>query len=620
MFKMDSDAGFKLPWISSLFPVSVPPHSHEETRTDRKKMAFLRTATDSGVAKKFELGNGVIALGRHPDCHVVIEDNSVSRFHAQISYDGADYFLEDLDSRNGTFLNEAKVFRPAVLQEGDIIRICDFSFVFHADGDLASQPAKEQDTLKPDDIRKIVDRIKPEFSSDAVVWDEGHDSSDGSTIMSQVNIENALDVDRATRVGPALKLKALMEVTRALSGAISLGKVGPKVLDCLFEMFQNADRGFIILKNAEDRLRPIATKVRDGHGEEQMRCSRTVFDHVINSKQAVLSADTSSDSRFDSAASIVDIEIRSMMCAPLLNSDGDAMGMIQLDSVRKSVAFREEDLELLSVVAMQAATAIEKAHLIEVEMEQEQLKRDLQLANEVQVAILPHSKPDIPGFEFYDFYRSANQVGGDYFDYIPLPEGKIAIVVADVVGHGVAAALLMAKFSTEVRFALTMHDCLPDAVASLNRSMTGLHLERFITMILCIVDPETGAVQAVNAGHNLPILIRSDGRLELQDIALSGLPVGIMPDVEYDEIQFQLEPGDCLALYTDGLNEQVDTKGVPYGNDRLRKEFVRFHGKKIDAIGKGVVADIRLHSEKVPQADDMCLVCFGPVAEVTAEL
>lgn len=619
MFKMDADSGFNFAWFSSLFH---PPSLEMEAAraglsTDRKKMAVLRTATDSGVAKKFDLKQGVVAMGRHPDCHVVIEDNSVSRFHAQISYDGEDYYLEDLDSRNGTYLNEAKVFRPALLQDGDIVRICDFSFVFKADDQpqqkTTASPDTKKDALSAENIRAIVDREKPEFSSNAVVWDDGQQSSDGSTIMSQVNIENAFDVDRATRVGPALKLKALMEVTRALSGTISLSKVGPKVLDCLLEMFQNADRCFIILKDAEDKLRPIATKSRSGAPDEQMRCSRTVFEHVIKTKQAVLSADTSSDSRFDTAASIVDIEIRSMMCAPLLNSDGDAMGMIQLDSVRKSVAFREEDLELLSVVAMQAATAIEKAHLIEVEMEQEQLKRDLQLANEVQVAILPHRKPDIAGFEFYDFYRSANQVGGDYFDYITLNDGRIAVVVADVVGHGVAAALLMAKFSTEVRFALMMHADLGEAVSSLNRSMTGLHLERFITMILCVIDPETGSVRAVNAGHNLPILTRADGSLELQEISLSGLPVGIMADVEYSEIEFQLHPGDCMALYTDGLNEQVDSKGIPYGNDRLRKEFCRFHGKSVEQIGKGVVADIRLHSEKVRQADDMCLVCFGPI-------
>lgn len=593
-------------------------------------MAILRTAPESGISKKFELDKEVMTMGRHPNCHVVIEDNSVSRFHAQITFDGREFFVEDLESRNGTFLNEARLFRPALLQEGDTIRVCDFSFTFHFDARDKQENRVGQDPsnhrhpqANPQSAGRnsqkaigsqTTNSLLP-IDGDLVVWDESQSSDEGSTIMSQVDLANALDADRSTRVGPAMKLKALMEVTKALSATISLSKVGPKVLECLLEMFQNADRGFIILSDSENKLRPIATKTRQADQDQQMRCSRTVFEHVIGSKQAVLSADTASDSRFDSSASIVDIEIRSMMCAPLINSDGEAMGMIQLDSVRKSVAFREEDLELLVVVGMQAATAIEKAHLLEMELEQDQLRRDLQLANEVQVAILPHRKPDVANLEFYDFYRSANQVGGDYFDYIPLGDGKMAVIVADVVGHGIAAALLMAKFSAEVRFALAVHQQLSEAVESLNRSMTGLQLERFITMILCVIDPASGHVTAVNAGHNLPIITRLGGKTEQQDLQFSGLPIGILLDANYEEVTFQLAPGECVSLYTDGLNEQVNLQGEPYGSERLRREIGRHHGKGVEALGRAVVADIRLHSDKVPQADDMCLVCFGPRLE-----
>ncbi len=578
----------------------------------REIMAFLKTSSDSGVTKKFELDKDVMALGRHPDCHVVIEDNSVSRFHAQITFDGKEFSVEDLESRNGTFLNEVRLFRPSVLHDGDVVRVCDFSFDFF---DFVAEDGSKDEpkaNKRLPGFQIFPDANQAALVGDIVVWDESQSKEDGSTIMSHLDLSNALDSDRTSQIGPEIKLKALMEVTRALSGTISLSKVGPKVLDCLLQMFQNADRGFIILSDSDNKLRPIATKSRSGPADEQMRCSRTVFEHVINTKQAVLSADTSSDSRFESSASIVDIEIHSMMCAPLLNTEGKAMGMIQLDSTRRSIAFRETDLELLVVVAMQAASAIEKAHLLEVELEQGQLKRDLQLANEVQVAILPHHRPDVPNYDFYDFYRSANQVGGDYYDYIKLKGCRIAVIVADVVGHGVAAALLMAKFSAEVRFASAVHDTLSEAVASLNTAMTVLHLERFITMVLCVLDPSTGKLTLVNAGHNLPIIARANGETELQDIAMSGLPIGIMDGVIYPECTFQLNSGECITLYTDGLNEQVNTQGVLYGSDRLRKEIGRYNHKGIESVGKGVVADLRLHSEKVPQADDMCLVCFGP--------
>lgn len=572
-------------------------------------MAFLASENSSGSRKQFPLDKPVMSVGRHPDCHIVIEDSSVSRFHSQITRDGNDFFLEDLDSRNGTYLNNSRLHQQVLLKDGDHIRICDFAFTFR-------NPPQTSVTSTSDRSRSgrrdsmVGGSDATMVGSSLVVWDDERAGDDGSTIMSHMDLSNALDSHRSTRVDPGLKLNALMEITRSLSGAISLDKVGPKVLDCLLNLFANADRGFIILRE-QNTFRPIAAKTRLGASETQMRCSRTVFEHVMQTKQAILSADTASDSRFDSAASIVDIEIRSMMCAPLLSSEGEAIGMLQLDSVRKSIAFREEDLELLLIVAMQAANAIEKVHLLQMELTQQQILHDLKIANEVQKAILPQKRPDLDGYLFYDFYRSANQVGGDYYDYIPLEDGRLAIVVADVAGHGVASAMLMAKFSTEVRYALANDQCLSDVGARLNHAIYNWHLDRFITMVLCLLDPATGNVRLINAGHPLAVIVRQDGKTEQQDVKYNGFPIGMVEKTEYEEFHFNLIPGESVVLFTDGLNEQVNMAGQPYGSARVVREIQRYAEKGVEGIGKGVIADLRLHSEKVPQADDLCLVCFG---------
>jgi serine phosphatase RsbU (regulator of sigma subunit)/pSer/pThr/pTyr-binding forkhead associated (FHA) protein len=574
-------------------------------------MAYLVSEGSGGNKKRFPLDKEVMAVGRHPDCHIVIEDSSVSRFHSQISFDGNDYFLEDLDSRNGTYLNDSRLHQQVVLRDGDRVRVCDFAFVFRDPRSEVLTTPRGLTGVRRDSVAGVADATM--IGNNMVVWDEAPAEDEGSTIMSHMELGNALDSHRSTKVDPTLKLNALMEITRALSGAISLDKVGPSVLDCLLRLFANADRGFIVLRE-EKNFRVIASKTRNGVSEQQMRCSRTVFEHVMQTKQAILSADTAADSRFDSSASIVDIEIRSMMCAPLLNAEGQAIGMLQLDSIRKSIAFRDEDLELLLIVAMQAANAIEKVHLLQMELSQQQLLHDLKVANEVQKAILPQKRPELPGYLFYDFYRSANQVGGDYYDYIPLSDGRWAIIVADVAGHGVASAMLMAKFSTEIRYALADQTQLSDVGRQLNHAIFNWHLDRYITMILCVLDASSGEVRLINAGHPPATITRRGAAPELQDVATNGFPVGMVDEANYQETVFQLGAGDSVVMYTDGLTEQVNLNGDCYGSERVLREITRYADRGVEAIGKGVIADLRIHSERVPQADDLCLVCFGRTA------
>jgi serine phosphatase RsbU (regulator of sigma subunit) len=223
---------------------------------------------------------------------------------------------------------------------------------------------------------------------------------------------------------------------------------------------------------------------------------------------------------------------------------------------------------------------------------------------------LPERRPELAGYEFFDDYQPADQFGGDYYDYIPLPDGRLAIVVADVVGHGVAAALLMAKLSAEVRFTLYSEPKPAAAVSRLNDRIGALGIQRFVTLILVVLDPREHRATIVNAGHMAPLHRRSGGQIEEPGDAIAGLPLGVADGLTYEQADIEIAPGETLTLYTDGINEATDAAGEFYTIDRLRAH-ARTNNRSVTKVGQAIVDDVRRFLGKAPQNDDMCLVCFG---------
>ncbi|MGE3777729.1 MAG: PP2C family protein-serine/threonine phosphatase, partial [Pirellulaceae bacterium] len=331
--------------------------------------------------------------------------------------------------------------------------------------------------------------------------------------------------------------------------------------------------------------------------------------HVMETKEAILSADAASDSRFEMSQSIADFRIRSTMCAPLIDSEGGAMGILQIDTMDQRQRFTESDLELLVSTASQASIAIDNAQLHEDALRQRTLERDLELAREVQAAFLPEKQPEVVGYEFCSYYQAANEIGGDYYDYIPFPDGRWALLVADVVGHGVAAAMLMAKLSAEARFCLASEPDPAAAVSKLNYKLNRLQLDRFVTFVMAVLDPQTHVVTVVNAGHMAPLLRRADGTLEEPSTEEAGLPLGILEEVQYNAATTQLRPGDSFTMYTDGIDEAMDRDGKQYTIERMRA-VVRAATGGPQKLSDILLSEVRQHLNGKPQDDDMCLVCF----------
>ncbi len=557
-------------------------------------MAVIEVINGPQEGEKYDLSGPRSVMGRHPDCHIVVDVGAVSRHHAQITSDGGNFFAEDLNSRNGTFVNDKMIRGRFQLNSGDVLRVCDIEFVFN------NSEAKNQNGSTFDDVSQN-SKLK-------VLFDDEKGKS--STIMSKLDISSGHEQAEFS-TSPEAKLKTLIQIVQDLSKVLSLDEVLPKVLDSLFRIFMQADRGFIVLRSDDGRLVPMWSRFRRENQDEMIRISRTIVNHAIESKEAILSADAGSDKRFDLSQSVADFRIRSLMCAPLLDGEGNAFGALQVDTLNQKNRFETEDLEVLATVALQAGIAIDNAQMHENALRQTEIERDLKVAFDVQHGILPKGPPDLDEMQFFDYYRPANHIGGDYYDYIQLPDGRLAVIVADVVGHGIAAALLMAKFSAEARFALASQPTVSEASKAINEAMTRLDLERFVTMILTVIDPEKGSMTIANAGHMPPIVRRADGTIEEPGKSIAGLPFGIADGMDYGEEEVQLNVGDEVVLFTDGIFECCNSDGDQFGMERIRDLVSKSEQATANQIGNRIIDSVVKFVGSSAADDDMCLVCFG---------
>lgn len=555
-------------------------------------MAKLRVLKGKESGKSIELSESRSVIGRHPGCAVVVDEGAVSRQHAQIVREGDAFFLEDLKSRNGTFLNGKRIAERTRLLGNDRIKICDVLFTFELPPEQAA-------------AREL------ESAASFVVAEDSGDGGPLSSITSAVDVTTSFDLQ--VRVKPEAKLRAVLEISQNLSNTLDLEQVLPKILESLFKIFPQADRGFIILEDPEtERLVPKAIRHRHDQQNDSLTISRTIVNHVMSDGKAILSADAASDSRFDNSQSITDFRIRSMMCAPLTAQTGKSLGIIYIDTEDAHSHFQQEDLDVLASAATQAARAVENAKLHQELADRERLRRELAFAAEVQRGFLPVSRPGVARYQFYDFYEAARMIGGDYFDYIPLPGDRLAVALGDVAGKGVAAALLMARLSAEVRFCLATVPDPAEAVNRLNLSLAASGMEdRFVTFVLAVLDLKDDAMTLVNAGHMEPLLRRSGSEeITLLGGQEAGLPLGVAPEMPMKATQSQLEVGDVIVLYTDGVSEAMSPDDKLYGLDRLQQTLLRGPAE-VEALGDAILADVQRFASGRAQHDDLTLVCFG---------
>jgi len=565
-------------------------------------MAHLLVLKGLNAKQSFALDKERTLLGRNASCDIVFPANdfAVSREHACILRLEDKFFIEDMGSRNGTFLNNQQVSERTQLNDNDKVRICDFLYSFHDNSAAAKQPLPQELEIDP-----TMDDAEGPASFEASVSHTSH---------------------MILEAQPAEKLRALLDISSDLGNTLEIDRLLPKIVDSLFQLYKQADRLFVILREEVtdrqkpmERLIPKVIKTRRSQDESSASYSRSIVRECLKTVQAFLCDDASTDERFNMAQSIADFRIRSVMCAPLWSQDNKAFGVIQLDSQDRSKKFTKEDLTILMAVARMASMALENARLLQDSLARERMRRDLELAHQVQLSFLPRQVPEVSGYEFYAHYEPAQEVGGDYYGFIPVSHrNRVAILVGDVAGKGVPAALLMAKLSSDARFSFLSQEEPGTAVTVLNDLLypNTSQMDRFVTLAAALLDPSSHTVTFVNAGHLPPLIYRlaKGGLEEVATKELVGLPLGVMEGVEYGTVQASLGPGDAVLLFSDGVTEAMDKQ-----NNQLdiKALYSAVEAKQLGpkALVERIMKVVKQHASGRSQHDDITMVCFGRVGD-----
>lgn len=556
-------------------------------------MAFLIAIEGPLKGKKFELHDGESIIGRSFNADIRVDDLTASRHHCKIKTTPAGCTIEDLGSGNGTIVNEQIIQGATPLARGDTISLPSAKFRFEV---------VEQ---RPSSITLIE---QPMSESSPIV--ETLDAT--STLVSgPLALEMEGQADALAKAND--QLRTVIQIANAVGGELDLEKLLDEIMDALFRVFPQVDRGFIMLKDDEsDELQPKVARQRDSKTVENVTVSKRIIEEAVERRIAILSADAMGDQRFSAAMSVMNFQIRSMMCAPLIAAD-EVMGILHLDTTRQDKRFAMSDLELFTAVANQTALAIGNARMHERLLLRQRTERDLALARRVQTSFLPGEPPKIPGMEFCAWYKAALQVGGDFYDFIPLPNDCLGVVVGDVAGKGMPAALMMARMMSDVRFLALSEPGAGKVMARLNNGVIESGMDdAFVTVVFSILDPKTRSITFANAAHCPPI-IRQAGTgnlIEIQDTI--GFPIGAVPDTEYEEQTITINPGDTITMFTDGVTEAMNANKDLFGNDRVFAAMAGSH------TGAQVVMDKLLESIQqwvgnTPQSDDLTVVSFGAV-------
>lgn len=571
-------------------------------------MAVLKLIRGGAIGQILPLNGDRVVLGRHPTCQIVLDNVAVSRHHAQILESHGTYFLEDLRSRNGTQLNTESIRGRVELKDGDQIKLCDYVFQFLVSSTATTEAFRISTGRVPlrNRTRETIDNLE-DLNVLMTPDERAPESFEGSSIISSLEPESVQTI--RLHVRPEVKLRAILEIGQVLARVLQVDAVLPLILDGLFKIFPQAEWGFVLQRDPTTNRGSVRTsKSRRSDEEDQFPFSQTIVDQAMNSGKALLSADALRDARFATSDSLQGLQIRSVMCSPMLDVSGQPLGVIQISTRDLNQQFTSDDLELLASVSSQCARALEHATLHEQLLAQREMERELEFATQVQLGFLPSEAPQLTGYEFDDYYEPAHRVSGDYFDYIRLPNGNLAVTVGDVAGKGVPAALLMARLHASARYHLLSATSAAEALSSLNSEIatSGLGF-RFITLVMAVINPKTQEVHIANAGH-LPPLLRSRrgviGPLGLKD---SGMPLGVLQQQNYRETVVPLEPDDTLLFFTDGLTEAMNDDEQIYGQARLL-ELLKGAPLAVEELVPFIVDDVEHFVSERSQRDDLCIV------------
>ncbi len=540
----------------------------EVLSTDGGKRYVRVTQTPFLIGRGAETGN-----------HLQLNDRRISRNCAAIVSEANKFYIEDRGQRRGLYVNSEKT-ESRELQDGDVI------------------------TFGLEDSYEIIYRSSESAGNESIP-------------MFLTRIEHITSAEKSS--GGLSKLNLLLEATTLLHSQLPLDSVLAKMLDHAVSV-TNADRGLLLEANEAGQLHVRLARKSGGMRlpPESLSPSQTAIQMALKQQAAVITEDLAqAGMNLQEAQSIVAQGLRAVVVVPLYSvarassdesllnvSRGQFLGVVYLDS-RRPAAFSKLDRQILDALAADAAGTLDNARLVERERERQRLEQEINIARDIQQALLPRGFKDYPHMDVSGCNFPCLSVGGDYFDVFPMGDGRTAFLIADVSGKGLGAAMLTTMLQGALS-GMTLGAAPARVFNHINHYLCN-HAEvgRYATMFFGVLDDE-GHMEFINAGHPSPFLVRG-GRAEAP-FTEGSYPVGLVPEAEYTAACLKLEPGDTLVLFSDGVTEAMDPEDEMFGMKRLEDVLADKHDVPLEHLQKCVLESVENFVRGARQADDLTLL------------
>ena len=573
-------------------------------------MARLVIESGAEAGATFPLDRPVNTIGRSVTNTIQIVDRRMSRNHLEIHIQGSRLTLKDLGSKNGTLLNNVASVTPTDLKNNDRIQVGDTIMRVEI-GDTADHLVVDDGLDEPTPVTS--GGTSPDKDQSGARFKILEEKQWGATRGERragysSNAQEALEKTSIQDFRmPNRRLEILYQVTDAIRSVFDLDELLDRIIS-IIQTVVRPDRTYLLLIDPNTgTLTPTVVKVRHGESPTEIKISSSIVQRCLKDGVSLLVSDAAVDQRFNSSESIIANAIRTAMVAPLIFKGG-SIGVIYVDTQSRSASFTEDELEMLTSIANQAAVAITNARLQTQILEQQKLAREMEIARTIQMNLLPKTYPDLPGYQLSAMSLPAKQVGGDYYDFLRMPDGRLGLAIADVSGKGVPAAILTATTRSYLQSETTHKDStLAQTVGRMNRMVhRDVTNDMYVTMVLTAIDPADGSVEYVNAGHTHPIVASENGRLDF--LTEGGLFLGLDPDTIFQSDKVMLPPGGVLVLYTDGVTDIQSSDGRRFGAEYFQ-ELIRdkFH-LSAEEIRNAIYQACLKHRGTAEQFDDFTLI------------
>ena len=512
------------------------------------------------------LQGSAVSIGRASDCSIPIKDRYLSRKHAEIIAAHGAWILKDLGSANGTYLNGSRVERDEPLKAGDRIRLGDTEIVFETS-----------------------DRNTDRFIAVA-------ETNASATIA--IPIHEIADRPEEKDVA---RLQTLTLLARELIEDRPMDELFGFIVDRVMEHLRPSRAAIALLAPDGKSFTKVEVRRQDKNDSSELTISHTLLVDIVQEKKALAFVDVAMDEKLRRAQSIIMQGIHSILCAPLMIGNA-VVGVLYVDYLFTQRAISEDDVRLVAQIGRFAAIKLETTRLREDAIQKRIMDEELRTASNIQRRLLPPSPSGIDGYTFIGKNQPCRTVSGDYYDFAVRPDGKVYFVIGDVSGKGVTAGLMMAGLQVAFRIFSKTDPAPATLVKQLNLALKeNLPQSKFVTLFLGRLDTRSGVIEYVNAGHTPPLYLSRSGAVELTE---SDLLLGVVTQAEFVNRKLQLEPGDSLILFTDGVTEARNAADVDLAPDVIGNFLVPLHGSPAKMIADAVNDAVLGHVGNADHLDD----------------